>query len=107
MVAGASDKLTELARTEKDPELRRTAIRNLGVMNASKTGDVLRSLYSAETNAQVKEEIINALFVQRNATALVEMARAEKDPAMKREIVSRLTNMRTKEATDYLLELLK
>ena len=107
MVAGASDKLTELARTEKDPELRRTAIRNLGVMNASKTGDVLRSLYSSETNAAVKEEIINALFVQRNATALVEMARAEKDPAMKREIVSRLSNMRTKEATDYLLELLK
>jgi HEAT repeats len=107
MVAGASDKLTELARTEKDPELRRTAIRNLGVMNAGKTGDVLRSLYNSETNAQVKEEIINALFVQRNATALVEMARAEKDPAMKREIVERLTNMRTKEATDYLIELLK
>jgi TolA-binding protein len=107
MVAGASDKLAELARTEKDPELRRTAIRNLGVMNAGKTGDVLRSLYNSETNAQVKEEIINALFVQRNATALVEMARAEKDPAMKREIVERLTNMRTKEATDYLLELLK
>lgn len=107
MVAGASDRLTELARTEKDPELRRTAIRNLGVMNASKTGDVLRSLYSSETNAPVKEEIINALFVQRNATALVEMARAEKDPAMKREIVQRLSNMRTKEATDYLLELLK
>jgi len=35
------------------------------------------------------------------------MARAEKDPAMKREIVSRLSNMRSKEATDYLLELLK
>jgi hypothetical protein len=107
MVAGASDKLGELARTEKDPELRRTAIRNLGVMNASKTGEVLRSLYNAEANAQVKEEIINALFVQRNATALVDMARAEKDPAMKREIVQRLSNMRTKEATDYLLELLK
>jgi hypothetical protein len=76
-------------------------------MNAAKTGDVLRSLYGAETNAQVKEEIINALFVQRNATALVEMARAEKDPAMKREIVQRLSNMRDKVATDYLLELLK
>ena len=107
MVAGASDRLIELARTEKDPELRRSAIRNLGVMNASRTGDVLRSLYGPESNAQVKEEIINALFVQRNATALVEMARAEKDPGMKREIVSRLSNMRVKEATDYLLELLK
>ena len=29
------------------------------------------------------------------------------DPAMKREIVSRLSNMKSKEASDYLMELLK
>ena len=38
---------------------------------------------------------------------LVEMARAGRDPAMKKEIVQRLSLMRSKEATDYMLELLK
>ena len=35
------------------------------------------------------------------------LERAEKDPAVKREIVSKLSVMRSKEATDYLIELLK
>jgi hypothetical protein len=107
MVSGATDKLSELARTEKDPLLRRSAIRNLGVMNAAKTGDLLRSLYGPESSVEVKNEIINALFIQRNASTLVELARAEKNVELKREIVSKLSNMRDKVATDYLLELLK
>ena len=107
MVSGATDKLSELAKTEKDPELRRSAIRNLGVMSAAKTGDLLRTLYGPESSVEVKKEIINALFVQRNASALVELARPEKNAELKREIVSRLTTMRDKVATDYLLELLK
>jgi hypothetical protein len=39
--------------------------------------------------------------------ALVTLARAEKNPEMKKDIVSKLANMKSKEATDYLLELLK
>jgi hypothetical protein len=39
---------------------------------------------------------------------MVEIARAEKDPAMKKEIVSKMSIMHgSKEVTDYLLELLK
>jgi hypothetical protein len=107
MVSGATDKLGELARTEKDPELRRTAIRNLGVMSAAKTGDLLRTLYGPESSIEVKKEVVNALFIQRNASTLVELARQEKNAELKREIVSKLSNMRDKVATDYLLELLK
>ena len=106
-VSGASDKLLELARTEKDPQLRRTAIRNLGQMNAARTGDTLKALYAAEQDPENKKEVINALYSQRNATALVDLARGEKDPAQKREIVQRLSQMRDKVATDYLIELLK
>ena len=39
--------------------------------------------------------------------ALVEIAKAEQDPAMKREAVQKLSIMHSKEATDYMLELLK
>jgi hypothetical protein len=38
---------------------------------------------------------------------LVEIARAEKDPELKREAVKKLSVMNNREATDYLLELLK
>jgi hypothetical protein len=50
--------------------------------------------------------VVNALFIQDNATALVGLARKEQDVTMKKEIVSRLSNMRSKVATDYMIELL-
>ena len=50
---------------------------------------------------------MNALFLQNNAKLLVDLARAEKDPQMKKEIVSKLSIMHSKDATDYLMELLK
>jgi hypothetical protein len=105
--SGASDKLIDLAKNEKDDQLRRTAIRNLGVMSVIRSGDALKGLYGSESNRDVKAEIVNALFVQRNAATLVDLARAEKDQDMKREIVTKLSVMRDKIATDYLLELLK
>jgi len=37
----------------------------------------------------------------------VDLARKENDPVMKREIVGRLSRMKSKEAADYLMELLK
>jgi hypothetical protein len=44
--------------------------------------------------------------VQNNAEALVSLARRETDPAMKKELVQRLSVMKSKVAVDYLLELL-
>ncbi len=106
-VSGSADRLIELARTEKDPELRRSVIHNLGLIGGGKTGDALRSIYGSEVGADARREIINALFLQQNAAALVDMARVEKDAALKKEIVTKLSLMKSKEATDYLLELLK
>ena len=37
----------------------------------------------------------------------MELAKAEKDMELKKDIVQKLTLMKSKEATDYLLELLK
>jgi len=107
IASGNTDRVIDIARNEKDPEMRRTAIRTLGSMNAAKSGDALRSMYASETSPESKKDIVNALYAQRNAALLVDLARAEKDPAMKKEIVSRLSTMRVKEATDYMLELLK
>ncbi len=45
--------------------------------------------------------------MQNNARALVDLARKESDAEMKREIVRKLSVMKSKEAMDYLLEILK
>jgi len=105
--SGNVDRLMEIARTEKDPQLRLSAIRGLGATAGAKSGDVLRSLYTSDTSADVRREILNSLMAHQNGAILVELARAEKDPAMKREIVRKLTSMNSKEASDYLFELLK
>jgi hypothetical protein len=107
IASGSADRLLEVAKTEKDIKLRRSAIQALGSMNASKTGDALVSVYGSETDPAVKKSIVDGLRSQKNAKALVDLARKESDPAMKREIVSRLSGMNSKEAADYLMELLK
>jgi tetratricopeptide (TPR) repeat protein len=106
-VGNQSDKLIELAKGEKDPELRKTAIRNLGLMKRAGTSEALVSIYGSDQGADVRKAVVNALFLQNNAKALVDLARAEKNPEMKKDIVSRLSIMKSKDATDYLMELLK
>ena len=108
-VGGSADKLMELAKSEKDPAApARSAVRNLGLMGASRTGDAIKAIYQSDTSPEIRKEAINALFLQNNGRILVELARAEKDPAMKKEMVSKMSNMgKSKEVTDYLLELLK
>lgn len=107
-VAGDSDHILELARTEPSPELRREAIHKLGVMGQEKTGAALVSIYNTEKDPELRKAVLNGLFVQNNSHALVEIARAEKDPEMKKVAVQKLSIMgRNKEATDYLMELLK
>ncbi len=106
-IGGGADTLIELAKTETDPQLRRTAIRNLGLLGDGRTSEVIKAIYLSNAAPEARKEAINALFLQSNATMLVELARAEKDPLMKKEIVSKLALMQSKEATDYLMELLK
>jgi HEAT repeat protein len=108
-VGGDSERMIELAKGEKDPELRKTAIRNLGLMKRQGTSDALTGIYNSDSNAEVRKTVINALFLQNNGTALVALARAEKNLELKKEIVQKMSVMspKSKEVSDYLMELLK
>jgi len=106
-LAGDSGKLLQSAQSEKDPELRRAAIRNLGLVHSDDSGKALQSIYAKETDRGVREEVLNAFFLQNNASALVAIARNEKDPELKRTAVQKLSLMHSKEGTDYLMELLQ
>jgi hypothetical protein len=106
-LAGDSNRLAEAARNEKDPELRRAAVRNLGLINSPDSAKALQSIYAKETDRDVRKEVLNAYFIQGNASGLVSIARGEKDPELKKQAVSKLALMHNKEATDYLMEILQ
>ena len=107
MASGDTDKIIDIAKNEKDADVRRMAIRYLGSNPNAKTGEALRSIYGTDTTTDVRREVISALSRRDAGATLVELARIEKDPMLKKEIVQRLSNIKSKEATDYLLELLK
>jgi HEAT repeats len=106
-LAGDSKRLVEAANGEKDPELRRAAVRNLGLINSQDSGKALQTIYGKETDRSVRQEVLNAYFIQGNAAGLVTIARGEKDPELKKAAVSKLALMHNKEATDYLMEILQ
>ncbi len=106
MVGGASDRLIEAANNEKDPELRKKAIQLLGVMGRNKTGEALLQLYAKETDISVKKQVLNALFIQSNPKPLIDIARKEQNPELKKEAVQKLSLMKSAESTEYMLELL-
>jgi HEAT repeat protein len=110
---GALEQLTQVLKTEKDPEVRRRALRSLGNMKSDKTGPMLVDLYASETDLDNRRAVINALSSQHNAEALVAIARKETNIPLKTEIVRQLNELArssapgAKIAMDYLQEILK
>jgi TolA-binding protein len=106
-MSGSTDRLIEVAKTEKDAKLRRSAIQRLGSVKASSASDALVQIYGTEQDPQVKRTIIDVLSGQHNATALVAIGRKEPDLEMKKTILRRLVDMRSPEANPFLEEILK
>lgn len=106
-ISGDAARLAELAQKETDPRLRREAIQKLGLTGGAKSGAILKQMYGSEKDPEIKRQIIDAFFLQGNAATLVEIARAEQDRSLKRAAVEKLSLMQSKEAADYMMELLK
>ncbi len=104
-VGGQKDRLVELAQTEKDDALRREAIRCLGLMGPG-TADALTALYQNDKSPDIRKEIMNAFFLQGNAKALVNVARNESDPQLRKAALEKLSLMHSKDAADYMMEIL-
>jgi HEAT repeat protein len=105
-ISGDVDRMIEVARLEDDDELRLEAIHRLGLMGGPKTADALVSLYADEHDDDIRREVIKSLFLQGNAKALIAIARQETDSELKQEAVKKLSLIGSKEATDYLMEIL-
>jgi HEAT repeat protein len=106
-LSGDAGKLAEAAQNEKDPKVRRTAIEKMGLMDAEETSQTLQKIYAKETDRGLREAVLNAFFLQDNAHALIAVARGEKDLELRKIAVQKLSLMESKEATDFLMEILQ
>lgn len=105
-MSGNAQPLIELAGSEKDASTRGQIYRSLGMMGKEKSGSALTQMYGRETDKGNKTQLLRAFAMQNNPQALIEAARGEKDAELKREAVRSLSMMKSKEASDFLVELL-
>jgi len=99
--------LAAIAKSEQNAELRREAIRQLGNLHDDQGTATLVALYGSETDHEIKSEILNSLANQGSVKQLIDCARKESDPDLKRTAVRRLGEMHSKEALDFIADLLK
>src|SRR6266853_413039 len=104
MIGGDRERLFEAAKNEKDDEVKREAIRQLGLVHAQSE---LQQLYRTDNSPAVRRELLQAFFLAGDAPKLLEAAQSEKDSELKKTAVSKLSIMHSKEATDYLMEILQ
>ena len=102
MVGGEKDRLFTAAQTEQNPELRATAVQQLGVMGAHAE---LSQLYAKETAVEIKKQIIQAMYTGGNSTRVLELARTEQNPELRRVAIRNLGLMGSKGNADALVEI--
>ncbi len=98
--------LTEIEGSEQDAELRRKAIRNLGIAGGMSAAPALVATYEKNPDAETRRAAAQALFLANDAHDLVALARAEKDMELKKYLIGQLSLMHNREATDYMMEIL-
>ena len=104
IVSGDTELQEKVALNDPDPKLRADAIKDLGISGGSSA--TLVKVYQNGNSSEVREAAINALFIKGDAHSLVELARKETDPALKKRIVEKLSVMGSREGADYLMEIL-
>jgi TolA-binding protein len=101
MVAGDKARVLSAARTEKDPALRSSAVRLLGVMGGTAE---LSQMYGTATSADEKKDILQALFVGGAVEPVAAAARGEKDKEV-RLVAVRNLGLMGRNSQDVLVEL--
>jgi len=81
-------------------------VRNLGVFGGREGSTALVSIYESQTDLETKKEVINALFISGAAKQMVELARKETNPELKKALVQKMALMSSPEITEYMMEIL-
>jgi hypothetical protein len=106
MLCGDSQGLAEIATTEKDPKVLEAAIHNLGLIGGSESLTALVNIYNSQNDPAIKKLVIHALFLHNAGKEMVALARKETNPELKKELMQKLSLMRSPEITEYMMEIL-
>jgi hypothetical protein len=106
MLCGDAHGLAEIASTEKDPNVLDKAIKTLGLVGGSESLATLVNIYNSRTEVETKRRVINALFLHGAGKEMVALARKETNQELKRELIQRMSLMRSPEITEYMMEIL-
>jgi hypothetical protein len=82
------------------------AINTLGLVGGEESLAALTKLYSTQADTSMKKKAINALFLHGAGKEMVALARKETNPELKRELIQKMSLMRSPEITDYMMEIL-
>ena len=93
--------LLQIARAEKDPSVKATAIMTAGQAGGPEVKEQLRLLYK-QVGTDAKRPIILGLFSARAEDELIRIADEEKDPQLRAEALMRLRLLGTPKAKAYL-----
>ena len=101
-MAGERARVLAAATTEKSPELRGEAVRQLGMLGAR---DEVWQLYQKETDPQVKEQMMQALFLGGDAMRLIEVANNDANTELRRRAIQHLGMMGRERTGDAILDI--
>jgi hypothetical protein len=106
LLNGDAEGLGEIANVEKDPKVLASAIKTLGLIGGDESLRTLVNIYNSHSDVESKKQVINALFLHNAGKEMVELARKETNPQLKRELVSKMSLMKSPEITEYMMEIL-
>lgn len=89
----AMNVLLDAANSSREPELRREAIRMLGISGEKAAIDRLVEIYASSNNATEKKDIIEAWLIAGRKDLVLKTARDESDPAVSRKAIEILGAM--------------
>jgi HEAT repeat protein len=105
-IGGDVQGMAEFAQNDKDPKVRRRAVRNLGIFGGSEGRNTLVTIYNSQGDMETKKEVINALFLNGAAKQMVDLARKETNPELRKAWIQKLSLMSSPEITEYMMEVL-
>jgi hypothetical protein len=102
MTSGTKEPVLAAARGEKDPELRRSAIHQLGAMGAR---NELEQLYGSTSSADDKDAILQAFGMAGDLDGLIRIATTDGDGKVRQRAIRSLGSFGGEKARPVLLQI--
>lgn len=102
MTSGTKEPVLDAAKGEKDPELRRSAIHQLGAMGAR---NELEQLYQSAASVDDKKEILQAFGVAGDVDALIRIATTDGDSKVRERAIRSLGPFGGEKADPVLVQI--